>query len=140
MSPTITSVIQTLDRAEVRRAIDELRRQIEAYEALLEAVARFETDKNGDLAINDGGHATLSRKREAVLEIMRERPGRWTTSEIRDALAARGINPQAGTPVKNVLWNLAKAGHVRAIGNGVYELSVLAERAGAITQQEAIAA
>ncbi len=125
MPPAIQTIIESVDRAEVERAIDELRQQIEAYEELLAAVGRFGTGENGELVVSGGERAPASRKREVILAIMSKRPGHWTTRELRDALAARAINPQAGTPVKNVLWTLAKEGRVRAVGNGVYELSAL---------------
>jgi len=139
MPPAIKTIIEAMDRAEIERAIQELRQQLEVCEQLLAVASRVVADGSGEMVVSGNIHASLSRKREAVLVIMRERPGRWSTSEIRDALAARGINPELGTPVKNVLWNLAKAGHVNAVGNGVYELAVLA-RSAASDHEEAMAA
>jgi hypothetical protein len=139
MPPALMKIITTLDRDAVQRQIDDLREQIEAYEALLAAVARFEMDGSGGIVVGRGGHAPLSRKREVVLAVMRERPGAWTTRQVRDALATRGIDPQAGTPVKNILWNLAREGHVHAAGNGVYELSVLAASAGHVHREAVVA-
>lgn len=126
MPPAIQAIIESVDRAEVARAIDELRQQIEAYEELLAAIGRFGTGDNGELVVNGGERAPASRKREVILAVMSEQPDRgWKARELSDALASRAINPQAGTPVKNILWTLAKEGHVRAVGNGVYELSAL---------------
>jgi hypothetical protein len=138
MPPAIQAIIDA--RTEIEREIDELRRQLEARQDLLAAAARFDRGENGELVVNGGERGTPApRKRALVLSIMNEQPGHtWTTREVRDALAARGIDPQAGTPVKNILWNLAKEGHVHGAGNGVYRLSVLAASAGP-RQQEAIA-
>ena len=80
----------------------------------------------------------MSQKRDAVLSIMGERPGRWTTAEVREALTARGIDPQTGTPVKNILWQLAKAGAVSAAGSGVYEYPPLSTDPDDPRVQEAI--
>jgi hypothetical protein len=138
MPPAIQAIIDA--RTEIEREIDELRRQLEARQDLLAAAARFDMGENGELVVSGGERGTpAARKRELVVSIMNEQPGHpWTTREVRDALAARGIDPQTGTPVKNILWNLAKEGHVHGAGNGVYKLSVLAASAAA-RQQEAIA-
>jgi hypothetical protein len=139
MPPAIKQIIEKVDRAEVQRVVDDLRKQLQACEELLAALARFETDANGKVVVNGGERVPATRKREAVLAIMRERSGPWTIRELRDALSARGIDPEAGTPVKNILWNFAKEGHVHANGNGVYELSVLAGSA-VHDHEEALAA
>lgn len=139
MPPALKQIINSLDRAEVQREIDELRSQIEAYEALLAAVGRFETNENGEIAIASADRVSLSRKREVVRAILRERPGAWTTGQVRDALTARGIDPDAGTPVKNVLWHLAKRGEISAAGSGVYEFSALNGSADHV-RKEALAA
>lgn len=138
MPPAIQAIIDA--RAEIEREIDELRRQLEARQDLLAAAARFNTGENGELVVSGGERGTrAARKRALVLSIMNEQPDHtWTTREVRDALAANGIDPQAGTPVKNILWNLAKEGHVHGVGNGVYKLSVLAASAAA-HPQEAVA-
>jgi hypothetical protein len=129
MPPAIKNIIESVDRDEVQRVIAELRQQLEACEELLAAVQRFELNANGELVVNGGERLSVTRKRELVLAIMRGQHGRWTTRQVREALAAQGIDPRVGTPIKNILWNLAKEGHVHAVGGGVYELSVLAEGA-----------
>jgi hypothetical protein len=139
MPPAIKNIIESVDHAGVQRAIDELRAQLQAYEELLAVVMRFEMDADGKVVVNGGERVSVTRKREAVLAIMQERPGHWSIREIREALSARGIDPEAGTPVKNILWNFAKEGHVHAIGSGVYELSVLNRSAGH-RHEEAMAA
>jgi hypothetical protein len=122
MPPAIQAIIDA--RAEIEREVDELLRQLEARQELLAAAARFEIDEQGELVVSGGERGTpAARKRELILGIMRERPGEWTTREVRDVLAEHGIDPEAGTPVKNILWNFAKEGYVEAKGNGVYELS-----------------
>ncbi len=128
MPPAIQIILDA--RAEIECEIDELRRQLEARQELLAAAARFETDESGELVVNGGERVSASRKRELVLAIMREQPDkRWTTREVRDALAERGINPDTGTAPKNLLWSLRQEGHVHAAGSGVYELSRLAKSA-----------
>jgi hypothetical protein len=139
MPPAIQQIIEKMDRAEVQRAVDDLRKQLQACEDLLAVLARFETDANGTIVVNGGERVPATRKREAVLAAMRGRPGPWTIREVRDALTDAGIDPDAGTPVKKILWNFAKEGHVNANGNGVYELSVLAQGAEP-DHEEALAA
>jgi hypothetical protein len=138
MPPAIKIIIDA--RAEIEREIDELRRQLEARQELLAAAARFGTGENGELVVNGGERGTpASRKRELLLATMRERPDHdWTTRELRYSLDARGIDPQAGTPVKNILWTLAKEGHVNRAGEGMYRLSTLAR--GVAPEQEVQAA
>jgi len=130
MPPAIQAIIDA--RAEIEREVDDLRRQIEARQDLLTAAARFDKGENGELVVSGGERGTpASRKRALVLAVMNERPDHaWTTRELRDALAARGIDPRGGTPVKNILWNLAKEGHVNGAGNGVYQLSTLTRSVG----------
>jgi hypothetical protein len=140
MPPAIQQIIEKVDRAEVQRVVDDLRKQLQACEELLAALGRFEMDANGRIVVNGGERVPATRKREAVLAIMRERPGPWSIRELRDALSDAGIDPDAGTPVKKILWNFAKEGHINANGNGVYELSVLAGSAGGHDREEALAA
>ena len=123
-----------------RAAIDA---EISKYKAFISFAHKYEPKTQTDARPengngNGGGHKPLSEKREAVLAIMRERPGRWTTKQLRAALAKRGIDPHAGTPVKNILWHLAKAGVVHASGKGVYEFPALSESAND-REQEAMA-
>lgn len=123
----LSTVLAPLDREAVVRERDELREQLEDCEALLRLIDRHQRNgsdtgpaaENGNG--NGNGHAPVARKRDAVLAILRERPGRWENSEMRAALAERGIDPHVGTPVKNIMWRLAKDGTLHASGNGVYE-------------------
>lgn len=135
----LARLIAGVDRSEVQREADELREQLADCEALLRLIDRHgtvpdaepaaESESNGqDRApthTNGNGHKRLSEKRAAVLEIMRERPGRWTNADLRAALAERGIDPKAGTPVKNIMWQLAKNGTVHGSGGGIYEFPAL---------------
>ena len=149
MPPQLSTILASLERSAVECERDRLREELADYEALLRLIDRHSagsdvpdlapvpaatnghaepsTAPNGDTANGhpNGGHVPLSRKREVVLAIMRERPGRWTTADLRRALTDRGIDPAAGTPVKNVLWRLAKAGAISAAGSGVYEFPAL---------------
>jgi hypothetical protein len=152
MHASLSTVLAPLDREAVLRERDELKEQLEDCEALLRMIDRHRctgrapvpsadaapttsdtADSNGD----GNGHVPLTRKRDAVLAILREKPGRWENSEMRAALAERGIDPKAGTPVKNIMWKLAKDGIVHASGGGVYEFPALNERA-ADDEQEAM--
>lgn len=146
MHSTLSTVLAPLDRETVVRERDELREQLEDCEALLRLIDRH--GRNGRISAtptdapvepesvettsptngNGNGHAPVTRKRDTVLAILREKPGRWDTAEIRAALAERGIDPQAGTPVKNIMWKLAKDNIVHASGGGVYEFPALNER------------
>jgi hypothetical protein len=142
MHARLSEVLAPLDRESVARERDELREQLEDCEALLRLIDRHQCNEHGcgplaDTAAiapepadastrtNGNGHVRLTRKRDAVLAILREKPGRWHNSEMRTALAERGIDPLAGTPVKNIMWKLAKDGILHASGNGVYEFPAL---------------
>ncbi len=144
MTYNLTTFLAPLDRLAVERERDRLREQLADYESLLRLIDRHgtgsdspepdtqtadatgqptppTTNGNGNGGHGNGHTARLSEKREIVLTIMGERPGRWATRDLRKALAKRGIDPQAGTPVKNIMWQLAKAGKVTAAGSGIYE-------------------
>jgi hypothetical protein len=150
MHATLSQVLAPLDRETVEREREELREQLADCEALLRLIDRHqchghgcakaadpapahetpqETAERADQPANGNGHANghvpPTRKRDAVLAMLRERPGRWDTAQVRAALAEQGIDPQAGTPVKNIMWKLAKDGIAHASGNGVYEFPAL---------------
>ncbi|MDX6705163.1 MAG: hypothetical protein QOI48_1009 [Solirubrobacteraceae bacterium] len=145
MHATLSQLLAPLDRETIARERDELREQLEDCEALLRLIDRHNCnghecggsaaasagtaaqsiESSGPANGNGGDHAPLTRKRDTVLAILRENPGRWQNSEMRAALAQRGIDPHAGTPVKNIMWKLAKDGILHASGNGVYEFPVL---------------
>lgn len=150
MHATLIQALAPLDRETVEREREELREQLADCEALLRLIDRHQCNGHGcansttatgstgsgvESGGNDtngnggGGHLPLTRKRDAVLAMLRERPGRWDTAQVRAALAERGIDPQAGTPVKNIMWKLAKDKIVHASGGGVYEFPALNERA-----------
>lgn len=155
MHASLSTVLAPLDRETVLRERDELREQLEDCEALLRLIDRHRRnghtpaasadsrDTTRDAADakdngNGNGHAPLTRKRDTVLAILRAKPGRWENSEMRAALAERGIDPQVGTPVKNIMWKLAKDGIVHASGNGVYEFPALNVSADGDDEQEAM--
>jgi hypothetical protein len=64
--------------------------------------------------------ASMSEKRRLALAIVQARPGTWTTRAMEEAFREHGIDPKIGTPVKNVLWNLAQAGQLVQSGHGAY--------------------
>jgi hypothetical protein len=162
MDFSLNKILAPVDRASVERERDRLREELEDCEALLRLIDRHgsvtaraqvadsqpprssEADAqtyghgNGNGNGNGNVHIALSEKRDAVLAIMRERPGRWRTKDMRDALAARGIDPQAGTPVKNVMWQLAKAGTISPSGSGIYEYPPLSAEPDDPRVQEAM--
>jgi hypothetical protein len=121
MPPAIKSIIEQVDRAALVSAIDDLRHQLEACEELLAALVRFETGE----AANSNGRVSAAQKRELMLAIMRERVGPWSTREVREALNERGIDTHTGTPIKNLLWNLAKEGLLDTVSTGTYQIAAL---------------
>jgi hypothetical protein len=146
MHATLSQALAPLDRETVEREREELREQLADCEALLRLIDRHqchghgcakatdpapahatpqETPERADQSANGNGHVPLTRKRDAVLAMLRERPGRWDTAQVRAALAEQGIDPEAGTPVKNIMWKLAKDGIAHASGGGVYEFPAL---------------
>lgn len=153
MTPALQSLLAPLDRSAVEAERNRLREELADYEALLRLIDRHGAGNespaivsdhppskkavtNGTVTVEQNGHngsngsnemraVPLSEKREAVLAIMRERHGRWTTATVREALAGRGIDPKAGTPVKNILWQMSKAGVVSPSGGGVYQFPAL---------------
>jgi hypothetical protein len=140
------TILAPLDRVSVEQERDRLREELADYEALLRLIDRHgagadtppagpprdadqPTNGNGSNGSNGSSeHKPLTAKRDAVLAILRDRPGRWSTADLRKALADRGIDPHAGTPVKNILWQLAKAEIVSAAGSGVYEFPPLSAK------------
>jgi len=152
MHATLSQVLAPLDRETVEREREELREQLADCEALLRLIDRHQRHGHGRAKVADpapaqetpqetaeradqpangngnghaNGHVPLTRKRDAVLAMLRERPGRWDTAQVRAALAQQGIDPRTGTPVKNIMWKLAKDGIAHASGNGVYEFPAL---------------
>jgi hypothetical protein len=149
MTETMTRVLHAVDRKAIEREADELRTQLKNYEdllALLDRIAAPSSPQPAPATPNGNGHGShdalgrvsLSEKRALVLEILRSRPGRWTNQAVRDALTERGIDADGGTPVKNVMWNLAQAGELHGYGAGVYEFP--APNGGATPEQGVFAA
>jgi hypothetical protein len=137
MTHAMTRVPGAVDRPALEHEADALRAQLKDYDDLFAILDRIDAH-NGPVPAtvtpkaspNGNGNGTsvpvlgrisLSEKREMVLEILRSRPGRWTNQDVRDALTERGINADGGTPVKNVMWNLAQAGELHGSGGGVYD-------------------
>jgi hypothetical protein len=162
MHSTLSTVLAPLDRETVVRERDELREQLQDCEAVLRLIDRHQcnsrgcgsaatpavtspvessqtkTNGHGPPTNGNGQHVPVTHKRDAVLAILREKPGRWETAEMRAALTERGIDPLVGTPVKNILWKMAKDGIVHASGNGVYEFPALNAGADDEDEQEAM--
>jgi hypothetical protein len=156
MTQPLSTILAPLDRVSVEQERDRLREELADYEALLRLIDRHGAGSDAPLAVpqrgagqptngngNNGSngsseHKPLTAKRDAVLAILRDRPGRWSTADLRKALAERGIDPHAGTPVKNILWQLAKVGTVTPAGNGVYEFPPLSTKPDDPRVQEAM--
>jgi hypothetical protein len=154
MTATIKEALAGVDRDAIQREADELRTQLKNYEDLLALIDRIGIGGPGAIVTmqpeaevttttnghGGNGHKRLSEKRDLVLAIIGERPGRWTPAEVRDALRARDVDPEAGTPVKNILWQLAKAGTLHAAGGGVYEFPALTVSVDIDPHREVLAA
>ncbi len=118
--------------ASVRANVRELRQRLAKEEAFLaeleDRVPAVETPAPpAPAAVAPETRPGLSRgeKKQRVWALIQTRPGRWTAAEVRDALRADGItDPDAGTPVKNVLWLLAKEGKGISLGGGAYDFPV----------------
>jgi hypothetical protein len=74
----------------------------------------------------------LSRgdKTKLALAYIDQRPGRWTTAQMRAALEHSGVDPEAGTPVKNILWHIAKSGRGESAGHGAYDFPAASDSPG----------
>ncbi len=127
--------------AQVRRNIARLRQELADEESFLARLEKHaatgptapqsgfptpeprpvETAATGVGATTSGRLAGRGEKKSLVRQIVSERPGRWSTRQIREELIELGIDPDAGTPVKNVLWQLAKEGLGSSLGSGEYE-------------------
>jgi hypothetical protein len=83
---------------------------------------------------NSGRRASRVEKRMIALAAMCERPGTWTTKDLDRVYREKDIDPEAGTPAKNILWHLAREGFADALGGGSYHLS--RERAERIKEAE----
>ncbi len=123
-------------RAAVRANVHDLRQRLAKEEVFLaELEARVPAERaaaptrRADEAQEPAATAAevrpaISRgeKKQRVWALIQQRPGRWTAAEMRDALRDAGIaDPDAGTPVKNVLWLLAKEGKGDSLGGGAYD-------------------
>lgn len=67
-------------------------------------------------------HRPHTWKRDAILEIVTQQPGRvWTATEVRDELRRRGVmEGDPGTPTRAVLRRMSDAGEVQKIGTATY--------------------
>lgn len=70
------------------------------------------------------GETDIEGKREAILDVLRQNPNRaWSPAQIRKILAERGIpDPDAGTPIRNLMWRMARDGLLDRPRAGVYAL------------------
>jgi hypothetical protein len=78
--------------------------------------------------VSSGGsgvpHVDAATKRQAILEVMREQPGRpWKPAEIKRVLGLRGMqNADDGTPIRNLLWKMQQDGLLERPAAGAYQL------------------
>ena len=122
--------------AQVRQNIERLRRELAEEESFLARLERYSAEAGttgtrpsvqepfpGPVDYTKFGLRVAARgeKKDLIRQIVSERPGRWSTGEMREALSERGIAADAGTPVKNVLWQLAQEGFMTSLGSGEYE-------------------
>ncbi len=66
----------------------------------------------------------IETKRQAVLDLLRLQPGRtWSPAQVRRALIERGMSdPDAGTPIRNLMWKMEKDRLLEKPRAGVYVL------------------
>jgi hypothetical protein len=98
---------QSLD--DNRKFLAELERRTESTPALNVARRRPTRTPQITEALAEEGLRQIKagEKGEIIIEILRE-GGRQSPKAIKGALRERGIDPDAGTEVKRVLWQLAK--------------------------------
>jgi hypothetical protein len=93
--------------------------------------------------VEGSGLRRVSRKEKAGVarELIEARPGQWTTVELREALRAQGIDPDGGTPVKNIMFSFVHDDRWgKALGGGAYDFTEpfpQPARNGAVPSQEA---
>jgi hypothetical protein len=86
----------------------------------------------------------ISRKEKAALvrAMIEERRGRWLIAQVRNALRAQGVDPDAGTPIKNILYSFVHDDHWgTALGGGEYDFPdpfPEPARNGAVPSQEGL--
>ena len=138
----------------VRRNVAELRKSLAKEESFLaELEARLPptepepqrpTPKSEDAVpptptpVAASGLRRLPRqaKTEIALRYIDARPGLWSTKQMRAALTADGIDPEAGTPVKNILWHIAKDGRGHSVGHGEYDFPAEHRNGAGRTQED----
>jgi hypothetical protein len=88
-----TSAAEAEQLAERRRKMVEMAREL-GDDGIRELMALIDADEPLTAEQNGNGHPkpgpTIPRGREAVRQIVRERPGRWTLGQLRDEMVARG--------------------------------------------------
>lgn len=64
-------------------------------------------------------------KRTLILEALKGQPTRlWKPAQVRKALVERGIpDPDAGTPIRNLMWRMAKEGTIARPRDGLYAVA-----------------
>jgi hypothetical protein len=123
--------------ANSERKIDRLRAQLATEERFLkdlrkrmpaapsprvEVVPRLTlpVDTVQPVPVAPGRQASRPEKRALALAAMRAQPGTWTTKDLEGVFISKGIDPNAGTPAKNILWHLSREGLVEPAGHGAY--------------------
>lgn len=66
---------------------------------------------------------SAQQKRDLVREVLARAPRRpWPTQDVRHALTEAGVDADAGTPIRRILWDMGNAGTARRVSEGLYEL------------------
>jgi hypothetical protein len=116
--------------ARVRRNVGDLEHKLAKERAFL---AELELRVQGDPAQSspvivmdekhEGGLRRVPRREKAKVSrgLIEAAPGEWSTVRLRKALQERGIDADAGTPVKNILYSFVNDdGWGEAHGGGIY--------------------
>jgi hypothetical protein len=117
MSQDIDKWVAQMPRAEIEAEIARLRSRLATLERLL-AIS-----PSGAVPSKAGRGAAVPGPRldEAILQIVGEDVGReWPISEIRQAVAERGIGDRGEKAVAATLSRLARSGRLLRTGRGVY--------------------
>ncbi len=71
------------------------------------------------------GERDIEEKRQAILNLLQRDPSRtWSPAQVRKALREQGFtDPDTGSPVRNLLWRLAKDGKTINPKKGVYAIA-----------------
>ena len=110
--------------AELRRALEEeerflrdLDRRVRAKVSEVRPVTRGMAALRNSPQAAEAGRTGLRRvpnreKVDVILQLLQDAPGPLTPKEVREGLRSRGIDPDAGTEVKRVLWQLGRDGDI----------------------------